>query len=256
MQPKEYPTNIQQETQLYAPIKQWFEHQGYTVRSEVHACDLVACHPDQPCPTIVELKKSFTLSLVLQAVERLPLSPLVYIAAPALRSHTLSMASLHTLCVRLGIGLFTVTFFPRKPPHVECYCTPLEALQRPMASRRLPRKTQKLLQEFQQRSGDFSIGGQRASHLQVTAYREKALKCAYVLHTLGDCSPKRIRHIVRSTAVSGILRNNVYGWFERISRGVYRLSPVGTQALHTYHMVIDAFLPQLLWTDEHAPAKK
>ena len=51
------------ETELYPPVKAFLEGQGYAVKGEVEACDLVAVRGDQ-APVIVELKTSFTLGLV------------------------------------------------------------------------------------------------------------------------------------------------------------------------------------------------
>ena len=60
---------IQTETELYAPIKQYFEQRGYTVRAEMKHCDLVAIRGDEP-PIIVELKKSFNIPLLVQGIDR------------------------------------------------------------------------------------------------------------------------------------------------------------------------------------------
>ncbi|HYD31748.1 MAG TPA: hypothetical protein VEB64_12975, partial [Azospirillaceae bacterium] len=59
---------LRAESELYAPIKSFLENQGYTVRGEVAACDLVAVRGDEP-PVIVELKLKFSLPLVLQGVD-------------------------------------------------------------------------------------------------------------------------------------------------------------------------------------------
>ena len=59
---------------------------GYAVKGEIGACDLVAVRgPDEP-PLVVELKLAVTLSLVLQGVDRLALTDLVYLAVPAARA--------------------------------------------------------------------------------------------------------------------------------------------------------------------------
>ena len=57
------------ETSLYAPVKQFLEGQGYVVKGEVGAVDVMACRGDEP-PVLVELKTSFSLSLFHQAIER------------------------------------------------------------------------------------------------------------------------------------------------------------------------------------------
>ena len=67
------------EVALYAPIKTFLEAQGYEVKGEVEGCDVVAVRGDEP-PVVVELKTQLNLSLVLQAVDRLAVSDVVYVA--------------------------------------------------------------------------------------------------------------------------------------------------------------------------------
>mgnify|MGYP001013572129 FL=1 len=55
------------ETDLYLPVKRLLEGQGYTVKGEVGAADIVAMR-DGDDPVIVELKAGFSLSLFHQAV--------------------------------------------------------------------------------------------------------------------------------------------------------------------------------------------
>jgi len=69
------------ETDLYAPVKAFLVGQGYEVKGEVGAADIVAVRGDEP-PVIVELKTAFSLALFHQAIERLKLSDAVYIAVP------------------------------------------------------------------------------------------------------------------------------------------------------------------------------
>ena len=64
---------FESEEDLYAPVKAFFEGQGYEVKSEIRGCDLVAQRAAEP-PVIVELKTGFTLPLVLQGIDRLALS--------------------------------------------------------------------------------------------------------------------------------------------------------------------------------------
>src|SRR5215469_17262191 len=96
------------EVALYLPVKAFLERQGYVVRGEVRGCDLVACRGNEQ-PVIVELKLRFTLSLLLQGVDRLALSPLVYLAVPRATARTRGLRpdakSVRNLCRRLGLGL-------------------------------------------------------------------------------------------------------------------------------------------------------
>ena len=59
------------ETALYLPVKRFLEKLGLTVKGEVGGCDVVALSGDEPPIVVIgELKLSFNLELVLQAVDR------------------------------------------------------------------------------------------------------------------------------------------------------------------------------------------
>jgi hypothetical protein len=90
----------------------------------------------------------------------------------------------------------------------------------------------RLLREFQTRRGDPNRGGINKRPL-VTAYRQDALLCADCLRD-GAVALKSIRERSGVSRVSGILQGNVYGWFERVSRGHYQLTAGGHEALSTF----------------------
>ncbi|MCB1449780.1 MAG: hypothetical protein KDJ67_06635, partial [Nitratireductor sp.] len=69
------------ETDLYEPVKALLERQGYDVKAEVGAADIMAIRGEEP-PVIVELKTGFSLALVHQAIERLKITDAVYVAIP------------------------------------------------------------------------------------------------------------------------------------------------------------------------------
>src|SRR5262245_1446819 len=92
------------ESDLYQPVKALLEGQGYSVKGEVRGCDVVAVRGDEP-PVIVELKRAFGLSLVLQGVDRLALSDTVYLAVGAWPNN---LRTVRKLCRRLGLGLMVV----------------------------------------------------------------------------------------------------------------------------------------------------
>jgi hypothetical protein len=225
---------FERETDLYLPIKAYLEGQGYEVKSEVVGCDLVARRADEP-PLIVELKIGFTLPLVLQGVDRLALSDHVYLAVgvPARPSRgslwRRERRSIQKLCRRLGLGLLAV----HEPTSgraalVEPVLDPLP--YRPRANRR---RQVVLLREFAHRVGDPNTGGANRRPI-MTVYRQSALRCAALLAGQG---PSRAADVARATGVSragALMRRDVYGWFERIERGIYGLTPKGTTALETY----------------------
>ena len=87
----------------------------------------------------------------------------------------------------------------------------------------------KLLAEFERRVGDPNIGGTSGAK-RVTAYRQDALRLARAIasgpNSLGD-----IRDKTGINRAGTILRANHYGWFERVDRGIYRLSQIGVNSL-------------------------
>ncbi|MDQ0060832.1 DUF2161 family putative PD-(D/E)XK-type phosphodiesterase [Paenibacillus harenae] len=228
---------VKREEELYKPIKQYYERLGYEVKSEVLHCDLVAIHPEHEEPIIVEMKKTFNLALLLQGVERLRLNGQVVLAVERNRkksgAHNQRYGDLTELCRMLGIGLMTVTFYKTKPAVIEMLCEPGEPPQRGIRRR----KQARLLQEFRERSGDYNVGGSTGRKL-VTAYREKALRCAWALRESGELAPREVAAITGNSRSGETLRHNYYGWFERIGRGKYKLRPEGVAALEQYREVI------------------
>lgn len=232
------------ETDLYAPIKRLLEGQGYVVKGEVGAADVVACR-DGEDPLIVELKTGFSLSLFHQAIERQDISDVVYIAVPrgSGRLFQKSLANNLTLARRLGIGLMTVRL---KDGLVELHVDPA-----PYRPRKSKRKSARLLKEFARRVGDPNTGGSTRKGL-MTAYRQDALRCVRELHAQG---PTKAAEVAKATGVEKarrLMADDHYGWFERTAPGIYQLTPNGQQA------VIDftAALAELTKPTVEIPAKK
>ena len=67
------------ETDLYIFVKEYLEARGYTVKSEVEGCDVVAVKENEPV-VIVELKLTFSIDLVLQGIQRQSITDDVYLA--------------------------------------------------------------------------------------------------------------------------------------------------------------------------------
>ncbi|QOS77881.1 hypothetical protein JNUCC31_24505 [Paenibacillus sp. JNUCC31] len=237
---------VQYETELYSPVKAFFERRGYNVKAEVKHCDLVGVKSDQNEPLIVEMKKTFNLSLLLQGMQRLKLSPFVYLAVERNRSKRGAVnqrwGELTALCRQLGLGLLTVTFYKTKAPLIDVLCEP--AAQTPLSGsssgvRKGGIRRQRLLREFDERSGDYNTGGSTRRQL-VTAYREKALRIASALRAQGESSPASLAKQTSVGSAAAILQKNYYGWFERLSRGRYVLTIKGVQALTEHaHMLED-----------------
>jgi hypothetical protein len=237
---------VRHETELYAPVRAFFEARGYEVKSEVLHCDLVAVRRSADGgeeTVIVELKRTFNLELLLQGIERQRLSASVVLAVERNRKKSGAVSQrfgdLAELCRRLGLGLMTVTFFKTKAPLVEWLAEPGEPPLRGIRRKR----SERLMKEFAARSGDYNIGGGTQRKL-VTAYREQALRCAWALAAVGgEAPPRRVRELAGCPRAADILRDNHYGWFDHPAKGVYRLTGEGRRALLDYADVLKAWAP-------------
>ena len=209
------------ETALYLPVKRFLEKLGFAVKGEVGGCDLVALSDgDPPIVVIGELKLSFNLELILQAVDRAAASDEVWLAAKFSErgKGRESDARYRNLCRRLGFGMLGVTGRGE-----------VEVLVKPptTAPRRDPKKRSRLVAEHRRRIGDPAMGGSTRAPI-MTAYRQQALACASAL----SGGPRRVKDLREFVPDAGkILLHNVYGWFDRAERGVYVLTDAGRAAL-------------------------
>ncbi|MDF1607150.1 DUF2161 family putative PD-(D/E)XK-type phosphodiesterase [Hoeflea sp. YIM 152468] len=211
------------ETDLYLPVKALLEGQGYVVKGEIGAADIVAVRDGEE-PVVVELKTGFSLSLFHQGIERQSITDAVYIAVPrgTGRHFHKAIAANTSLCRRLGLGLMTVRL---KDGLVEVHADPL-----PYKPRKSIKKRGRLLREFARRTGDPNSGGATRQGL-MTAYRQDALRCARVLSELG---PTKAALVAKTSGVDRartLMADNHYGWFERVATGIYGLCPKGAEAL-------------------------
>lgn len=219
------------ETDLYPAVKTFLEGQGYEVKAEVGAADIVACR-DGDDPLVVELKTGFSLSLFHQGVARLALTDCVYVAVPrgtGKRFQTALKNNL-TLCRRLGLGLITVRL---RDDLVEVHCDP--GPYRPRQSK--ARKT-RLLREFTRRVGDPNEGGAQKQNL-ITAYRQDALACARYLRANGPTKGALVAKATGVDKATRLMADNHYGWFERVQTGIYGLTTRGDAALQDYATIAD-----------------
>ena len=212
------------EAELYQPIKLFLERQGYEVKGEIGRCDVVAVRGSE-APVVVELKESLNFALILQAVDRLSVSDQVYVAYRVGKGRSATWRSKRKQVVRLlrrlGVGLLTVSSRGNVVPVLD----PLPYQPRQSVSRR-----ERLLKEFFERVGDPETGGS-ASTKRLTAYRQDALRCAQELARSGVSKVSDVRTVTGVERAGTIMRDNHYGWFERVRRGHYELSPKGLGGL-------------------------
>ncbi len=103
----------------------------------------------------------------------------------------------------------------------------------PYAPRKSKKRKNRLLAEFVKRVGDPNTGGTTRKGI-MTAYRQDALKCLLILD---QCGPTKASEFAKAAGVlraRPIVADNHYGWFEKVDRGIYTLSPKGIEAKISY----------------------
>lgn len=213
---------MNREQDLYPPIKALLERQGYVVKGEVGAADIVAVRGAED-PVIVELKLRFSLALFHQAAARQKISDHVYVAVckPTGRTARRALRDNLSLCRRLGLGLMTV----RSDGAVDVHCDP-----GPYSPRKAKGRAAGLLREFNRLQGDPNAGG-ATRHGIVTAYRQDALKCAAHLAEHGATKGAEVARAAQVPHATRLMRDNHYGWFEKVDKGIYALSDAGRAGL-------------------------
>ncbi len=74
----------------------------------------------------------------------------------------------------------------------------------------------------------------------MTAYRQDALRLAAFIAADGRAKVAAARAATGVEKAGPMLLDDVYGWFARLERGVYGLSPKGVAALETYAVTVAA----------------
>jgi len=211
------------EADLYGPVKRFLETQGYKVKGEVGAVDVMALRDKEP-PLLVELKLGFTLALFHQGIDRLSVSDLVYVAVPEKdgRAAQKALKDNVKLARRVGLGVLTVRL---RDGHVTAQADPGGYVPRQQ-----PKAAKRLLKAFDRLRGDPNEGG-ATRHGIVTGYRQDALLCARFLAVHGPSTGAKVKAWAEVPAATKIMAADHYGWFIRVSRGVYGLTDVGRKGI-------------------------
>jgi len=207
------------ESDLYPFVKALLEGQGFAVKGEVKSCDVVGVRGAEP-PVVVELKQSFGLALLMQGVDRLGMTDRVYLAVG---QWPRQIKKVRKLCRRLGLGFIVVAH-----GRADVVFDPA-----PYVPRKDKRKLGRLLGEHARRVGDPNRGGSTTRARIVTAYRQEALRCAELLRS-GPMKLADLRAKGDVPNASRILQADHYGWFERIERGTYVLTPAGRRDIEKF----------------------
>lgn len=223
------------ETELYEPVRRFLEDGGMRVRAEVMHCDLAAALDDML--TVVELKTTLNLEVILQAVDRQLTADFVYIAVPrkerALKSER--WRRLVLLLRRLELGLLLVSHDGER--RVEAVLQPVPYDLKAGRSQRAKLR-RKMMKELMERVTDANTGGSSRTGI-LTLYREKALKVLALLCERGEATPAELRRLGADERMTQpILYDNHYRWFEQAGRGRYRVSEDGCRAAEEWSGVI------------------
>jgi len=227
------------ETDLYGPVREYLESLGYNVQGEVNGCDLAAIMGEEL--VIVELKTSFNLKLLIQAVKRQRAADSVYVAIPYPRGGpgTAGWRDMCMLLRRLELGLITVSQ-NRKAKQVEIHFHP-NTFDRLKSQRANKKVRHHIIREAVSRSGQYNTGGSNKKKL-ITAYREQAIHIACCLMKHGQLSPAQLKKLGTCEKTPNILRDNHYGWFSKVSRGVYVLNDCAHEFLDGYPELVRHYM--------------
>ncbi len=214
------------ESDMYAPIKNFFTGLGYAINAEVKNCDITLLKDGKLI--VIELKKTFCLPLLFQALERQKLADEVYVAVPRFKSaRGAKYNDIINIVRRLGLGLITIAMdSPVKTVDI------LVFPQMPTDAKKNTAKKARVINEISQRTFDLNEGGSVKKKL-ITAYREKVIKIACVLEKIG---PLKACELVNNYGCDKnaytILRANAYGWFERMENARFGLGKIGLSELN------------------------
>lgn len=231
------------EEDLCKPVSDYLTEKGYSVRSEVNYCDITALKEEELI--IVELKRNLSVELLAQAVNRQRAADLVYVAVPKpkrLKGNSKWRDICHLLR-RLELGLILVSF-KREQAFVEVPIDPVP-YDREKSKALGKKKRNNIIKEIKGRYTDMNTGGSTRKKL-VTSYRESAVFIACCLKKFGPLTPKKLRELgTDHKKTTSILSDNHYGWFGKVSRGLYNITDEGIKALEQYKQLTNYYSKRL-----------
>jgi len=217
------------ERDMFLIIKKYLESQGFIVKAEVKDIDIMAVKED--FVLLVEMKMQLNTNLMAQGIKRSTLNDLVYLAIPRPSSKVLKSKLFKDKCLilkHLALGLLLVDM---KKETLEVLLDPKDP-----QVRKKKKKRNALLKEFHLRKTAYNVGGVSKTKI-VTAYKELAL-IALDFMSESEKTTKELRQYTMNTKIVDLMQKNYYGWFVRVSRGVYDITDEGRKALLTYDEII------------------
>lgn len=215
------------EKDLYPPVRDLFEKRGYTVNAEVKDCDMTAVKDDEFI--IVELKRNLTVTLLGQGLKRQRTGADVFIAVPKPKQYSLKkFRSVFSVIKKLELGLIFVSL-RGEHSFAEIVFEP-----KPFTfMRKDTQKRREIMDEINGRTIETNTGGVTGTKI-ITAYTEKCIHIACMLDMYGEMSAAEVRKKGGADNAYNILKMNVYGWFEKTGRGIFKITEKGRLDLMEY----------------------
>ncbi len=221
------------EKELFNPIKKYFESRGYTVDGEVDGMDMYMKRGEETAA--VELKQTLDFRVFQQAALRQKLVDTVYVGTfnpKNMRSK--AVRDKIYILKRLGIGLIAVS---KRTGRVElisdAVVSPLENFKKLNHTR-----SEHASEEFNKRRTKGNTGGVTGEKL-ITSYREDALLVLDALVELGgEAKGKDVAALSGIKRATTIMHSNFYGWFKKVSTGVYSVTDAGYNALEEFEETV------------------
>jgi hypothetical protein len=227
------------ETELYQPIKLYFQNLGFQVNAEVKSCDIVLTKDD--LVIVVELKVNMSVVLLAQACNRQKKADYVYVAIPRPLRFSLrgKWRDIISMLKRLNIGLIFVDLRNSKN-RVDVIYEP-KSMDKSSPIYRQKKGRQQIINETNSRTLDLNLGGSTKESI-LTGYREKALYIAYCLERFGELSTKQLKNLgADGKKTYSILYSNYYNWFRKVEKGIYDLEDNAKEGIHKYPELIVLF---------------
>lgn len=215
------------EKELYPPVRNLFEKRGYIVNAEVKDCDMTAVKDDEFI--IVELKRNLTVTLLGQGLKRQRTGADVFIAVPKPKQYSLKkFRSVFSVIKKLELGLIFVSLRGEHSfAEIVFEPKPFKFMYKDT------RKRKEIMTEIEGRTIETNTGGVTGTKI-ITAYTEKCIHIACMLDMYGEMSAAEVRKKGGADNAYNILTMNVYGWFEKTGRGIFKITEKGRLDLMEY----------------------
>lgn len=215
------------EKELYPPVRNLFEKRGYTVNAEVKDCDMTAIKDDEFI--IVELKKNLSVTLLGQGLKRQRTGADVFIAVPKPKQYSFKkFRSVFSVIKKLELGLIFVSLRGEHSfAEIVFEPKPFKFMQKDT------KKRKEIMEEIEGRTIETNTGGVTGTKI-ITAYTEKCIHIACMLDMYGEMSAAEVRKKGGADNAYNILTMNVYGWFQKVGRGVFKITEKGRLDLMEY----------------------